>query len=324
MVTKRKQEIEKCKISQLKTYDLCGYPQKVLLEGRYESNPILVYLHGGPGSPLPFNAGCRGLFPKLTERFLMVYWDQLGCGINNRTIDNTFSIDSYVSMTVALIKALRTDYPNTPINLLGVSWGSILAAKAAEQVPQLIHRVAVCGQVVKNLAFNEEVFTALSSANLPTKTIAQLEKIKAKQAHTKDDMMVMSKLINKYTDGYQVKSAEKASLGNVLWGLLTSPDYSLKDFMALIFNGIGKNQSLFEELVQVDLTDTLHNISVPYFLMQGSCDIVTSTKTVEEFLKNTENSNFSYHKLPNSGHMPGKSAMDYIMTDGLGFLLQKG
>lgn len=64
---KRKKYIESCQVSELKTYSLNGYPQKVLLEGRHSTSPVLIFLHGGPGSPIPFGAGSRGLFPEITD-----------------------------------------------------------------------------------------------------------------------------------------------------------------------------------------------------------------------------------------------------------------
>ena len=62
-------------MSEIKTYRLNGYEQTVLLEGKSRSAPIIIYLHGGPGSPIPFCAGSRGLFPEITEQFIMVFWD---------------------------------------------------------------------------------------------------------------------------------------------------------------------------------------------------------------------------------------------------------
>ena len=84
MIWERFKNIQQNEISELMTMRLDGFKQKILIEGRFRNNPILIFLHGGPGSPTPFSEGCRGMFPELTEKFLMVYWDQLGCGVNDR------------------------------------------------------------------------------------------------------------------------------------------------------------------------------------------------------------------------------------------------
>ena len=59
MDKQRKNVIDKNEISQIYNFDLGGYPQKVLIEGRSRKNPIVITLHGGPGTPIPFSVGCR-------------------------------------------------------------------------------------------------------------------------------------------------------------------------------------------------------------------------------------------------------------------------
>ena len=97
-------------ISELCSFYLGRYQQKVLIEGKSKDNPIVITLHGGPGMPIPFSVGCRGLFPVFTDEFIMVYWDQLGCGINNHVIDDSFSIDTFVQMTEELIEKIKDKF----------------------------------------------------------------------------------------------------------------------------------------------------------------------------------------------------------------------
>lgn len=316
----RKTVIATNEISELKTYSLGGYSQKVLIEGRYIINPIVIFLHGGPGFPIPFCEGCRGMFPEITDRFIMIYWDQLGCGINNCKIDDTFSVDSYVNMTVDLILEIKKEFPENTISLFGVSWGSVLAAKAAQRVPQLLYRVMTYGQVLKQLTFNEEVFHTLENTKIPAKLRQQLENMKNSKEHTLDEMKLTMGWIRKYTEGYQAKGGGKSPLGSIIFGILTSPDYSLKDFKAIVINGYLKNKSLLTELMDIDLSDVLHNIQVPYLILQGDTDIVTSTKMISTFIESVSNDNIVFYCIQNSGHLPSSTGMDYIIKDGLEFL----
>lgn len=320
MNKKRKAIIATNEISELKTYILGGYPQKVIIDGRRRTNPIVIFLHGGPGSPIPFNEGCRGLFPEITEQVTMVYWDQLGCGINNHLIDESFTIDDFVNMTIDLIKQIEHDYPNNKINLFGVSWGSILAAKVAEAIPELIHRIFVYGQVLKDLPFNDEVFETLEKSNMPMKYKDRLSHMKQSSAHNFKNATVLFKWINKYTEGYQSKKGGKPPFGPIIRGMIASPDYSMKDFKAVIKNGYSKNESLTNEYMAIDLSKTLDSISVPYMILQGDTDIVTSTKMVSDYVETAKNSNLHYKLVENSGHIPSAKGMDAIINWGFGFL----
>lgn len=315
MNKKRKEIIASNEISRLETFHLGGYDQKVLLEGKKKSAPLLLILHGGPGSAIPFSVGCRGLFPALTEDAVVVYWDQLGCGINNYPLDNHFTIEHFVEMTVDLIRCLKKQFPGQPLNLFGTSWGSILTAKAAKIVPELIDHVLVYGQVVKDLAVNEEVIETLEKADLPNSVITKLARIKKEPTHSRDDMLLMTKWINKYSEGYQVKHGKKFPIGKLLIGLLTSPDYRLRDFIALIRNGYQKNTSLIEELLHLDLTQTLQQAAVPYYIFQGSSDIVTSTRAVRQLVRESNNPFLSVKVIKNNGHMPGSDGMDEIIKE---------
>lgn len=72
MNKERRNTIEQNEISKIYTFKLGGYSQKVLLEGKRKDLPIVITLHGGPGTPIPFSVGCRGLFPMFTDHFIMV------------------------------------------------------------------------------------------------------------------------------------------------------------------------------------------------------------------------------------------------------------
>jgi len=171
---KRKDVIKNNEISAIYEFNLGGYPQKVMIEGKSRKLPVVLFLHGGPGTPIPLSAGSRGMFPAFTDKFLMVCWDQLGCGINNREIDDSFSVDSFVQMTADLIRELRKLFQDNKIFLFATSWGSILSARLLEQYPEIVDGAVVVGQIVKKVFFNEEVMEGLSRAKVPQKKLAAI------------------------------------------------------------------------------------------------------------------------------------------------------
>jgi len=320
MNKQRRELIANNQVSRMMTFSLGGYEQKVLLDGKSETSPVVLFLHGGPGGPVPFSAGCRGLYPNFTEHFIMAYWDQLGCGINNHPLDDSFTIGNFVDMTTDLIRALKQEFPNNLLALVGVSWGSVLAARAAAELPDLVDAVLVYGQVLKDMFFNDEVFETLHAAGLPQKAMDEAEALRAKPLHTTEEIIAISKLITKYTDGYQCKAGGKLPMGKMIWGLLSSPDYSLKDFLAVLSNGTVKNHSLLNELMPQDLRDVLREVRVPYHILQGSTDIVTSTKNISAFMAENTNAYLSLRVLPNNGHVPGPDGMEEVLAEGLQML----
>lgn len=312
MNKKRKEIIVGNKVSEIYEWNLGGYNQKVLIEGKEENLPIVLTLHGGPGTPIPFSVGCRGLFPEFTNRFIMVYWDQLGCGINNHVIDDSFTIASFTEMTVDLIHKVKELFPENTIFILSMSWGSILSAKILEQDSKMINGVLVYGQIVKDVFFNEEVISLLEKTKIPRSKLEIIKNSKRENASSKE-LQLVSASIRKYTEGYQNKKGTAAPIGTVIKGLLTSSDYSFKDFKAMMINGYQKNRSLWNEILQIDLSDILKNVQIPYVILQGDTDIVASTSIVSELVQNSRNSNLQCEIVENSGHMPGKEGMEIIL-----------
>ena len=98
----------------------------------------------------------------------MVYWDQLGCGINNYQLDSRFTVDSFVEMTAELIIEVKKLFPNNTLILFGMSWGSVLALKVLQKAQGNIDGVVTWGQVLRKLFLNEEVYQALEKAGCPT------------------------------------------------------------------------------------------------------------------------------------------------------------
>lgn len=300
-------------ISELCTFSLGGYQQKVLIEGKSKDSPIVITLHGGPGSPIPFSVGCRGLFPELTNEFIMVYWDQLGCGINNHKIDDSFTIDMFVQMAEELIALIKVKFPNNKIMIFSTSWGSILSAKLLEKNPHAVDGVVACGQIIKKVFFCNEVINTLAQTSIPKKKLERIRKLTS-DSFTRKDLQLISSALLKYTDAYQNKQGQKAPMGKIIKGLLTSPDYSLKDFKAIMVNGYMKNTSLWKEITQINLSGQLRNVEVPYIILQGDTDIVASTKLVKELVDSSNNANLSCRIVDNTGHMPGVEMMDTLLT----------
>ncbi len=308
----RKQVVEQNEVSEVFTFSLGKIPQKVLIEGKRKNLPLVITLHGGPGSPIPFSVGCRGMFPEFAERFLMVYWDQLGCGINNCQLDSRFTVDSFVEMAADLIVEVKKMFPGNPLILFGMSWGSVLALKVLRKTQGNVDGVVTWGQVLRKLFLNEEVYQSLEKGGCPAGKMQKIRAITADDFEDKD-MKLLAGSVRKYTDGYFNKKGEQAPLFPIIKGLLTSPDYRLRDFKAIMINGVSSAKWLWNELLAIDLSEELAEINVPYYILQGDTDIVTSTTVIKKEVEASHNACLRCRVIKNSGHMPGKAGMAAVL-----------
>ena len=308
---KRKDIIAGNEVSEVVTLSLGGFDQKVLIEGKCRDLPVLITLHGGPGSPLPFSVGARGMFPEFTDRFLLVCWDQLGCGINEHELDESFTIDSFVTMTEDLVKAMKSRFPGNKIYLFSMSWGSILSAKLTERDPYLVDGVVAWGQIIKNLFFCDEVMETLAASGLPAKKLEHLRGVN-KDNFTMKDLQLVSSSLTKYTNAYRDKTGPKTPIMPFVIGLATSPDYSMKALKATVSNSYSRDISLWKEIFELDLSEALARVKVPYHILDGTSDVVASVKTAEELVEKSNNRLLDLETVEHSGHLSGTLAMERI------------
>ncbi|MGT2930504.1 alpha/beta fold hydrolase [Streptococcus dentasini] len=212
------------------------------------------------------------------------------------------------------MKEVKKLFSNNPLYLFSMSWGSVLSALVASRYPQLVDGVVVSGQVINDLFLCDEVINTLADSAIPKRKLDRIRQIIAQPLTTKD-LQLISSSINKYTDGYINKKGNKIPTFPIIWGLLTSPDYRFRDFKAIVNNGYRKSTALplWRELLQVDLSETLESIAIPYRIFQGDTDIVTSTKTIEKLIGQTTNDNLQLNIVRNTGHIPGVDMMEKVL-----------
>lgn len=109
-----------------------------------------------------------------------------------------------------------------------ISWGSILSTKLLERNSHAVDAVIACGQIVKNVFICDEVKNTLCKSGITKKKLDRINNITVEN-FTGKDLQLISASLRKYTNAYQNKIGEKASMGPIIKGLLTSPDYKMKD-----------------------------------------------------------------------------------------------
>jgi len=108
-------------INTLEKIELGGEKQWISIRGQSKENPILLFLHGGPGSANL--ALLRTQCPDLEKHFVVVNWDQRGAGKTySPTLDkNSLTIEQIVADSHELIIYLKNRFGVEKIYLMGFS-----------------------------------------------------------------------------------------------------------------------------------------------------------------------------------------------------------
>ncbi|MDN3693105.1 alpha/beta hydrolase [Chryseobacterium tructae] len=136
-----------------------GTKQWVYARGQNKENPVILFVHGGPASPI---APVMWMFQRpIEEYFTVVNYDQRASGKTYNANDtlslkNTININQYVDDAITLAELIKEKYKKKKVLLIGHSWGTIISMKAALKRPDLFYAYVGIGQII-NTRDNERL-----------------------------------------------------------------------------------------------------------------------------------------------------------------------
>ncbi|HEY6326693.1 MAG TPA: alpha/beta hydrolase [Candidatus Cybelea sp.] len=134
-------------IAELDRLTIGGAPQYVLIRGRNAKNPILLFLHGGPGMPTMYLA--HAFQRPLEQRFTVVQWDRRGAGksYSPQVPVDSMRVSREIADTHELALYLIRRFHQSKIYLVGFSYGSYLGILVAQRYPKLFYAYVGIGQM---------------------------------------------------------------------------------------------------------------------------------------------------------------------------------
>ena len=297
-------------VSSLEEITLGNLKQWIFIRGTDQNNPLLLFLHGGPGAPLLGISSSRKYDAELIKHFTVVHWDQRGAGksFNCDIPVDSMTLDSFVMDCNELIDYLRDRFHTQKIFIVAHSGGTVIGLKIAHKYPEKIHAYVGVAQVLneheqQKVSYNFLVEEAEKSGNVGRQN--KIKAISPPPYESPRKFLEMEGLIGDY--GGFLHSKSMMDLIFLAFNFLTSPEYSLLEGIRTFRNkGFDFTiNAMWDELKNVNLTKEIQSIKVPIYFFEGKYDITTPTVVVEKFYDNLD---AEYGKklfiFENSGHMP--------------------
>lgn len=253
-----------------------GIDQWISIRGEDHSNPVLLVIHGGPGS-------CYSIFtPHLRgweKRFTVVQWDQRGAG---KTFARTGSRGSgEVSLKqlacdgISVAEYLRARLDKERLFLLASSMGSTFGLQMAHSRPDMFYAYIGtdqnAGMVRGRDEVHRQVLDRLRTLGL-TKGVRALERIGADPAlWTGDDFTAVAQWTMK-SDPPGFRRTIKL-LKDAVW---YAPGWKLRDIRTFVAGMRFSLERLLPEIVQYDARAQGMRFDLPIFIFQGENDVLTT------------------------------------------------
>jgi pimeloyl-ACP methyl ester carboxylesterase len=286
-----------------------GIPQGMIIRGENINNPVLLFLHGGPG--MPAYAWIREQFAGMEKHFTICYWEQRGSGMSysGKIPATSMNLEQFIEDAAEVTQYLIKKFTKKKIFILGHSWGSFLGSFVINKYPQLYHAYIGIGQLGNSYNSERsslEFVKKEASLRGDKKGIRQLGDIALPSPSSSGkDWWNYYKAQRKYVFKYGgARYQGKWSANDIKEAILFCREYKLGQKLryakGLKFSAVNLESSMIKN----DLSVALPVQHIPVFIFQGIHDQQTTYAEAKRYFEKLEAPTKRFFTFYNSAHSP--------------------
>jgi pimeloyl-ACP methyl ester carboxylesterase len=294
-------------ISEKIRVEINGVQQGMFIKSRSEANPVLLFVHGGPGLPEYF---LTDRYPAgLEDYFTVCWWEQRGSGLSfsPAVAADTMSVERFVSDTVAVTNYLRARFHKDKIYLMAHSGGTLIGIEAAKQAPELYHAYIGVAQIThqiesEGLAYDFMLEQYRQSGN--TRMAGRLEDAGAPNTiplppaydRLRDDAM--------HGLGIGTTRDMKSVITGLFLPSLRFPEYTLGEKVNLWRGKIWSKGLLWRRVLEPDMRQRVPALDLPTYFMHGEYDYTVSYALAYSYFAQLKAPLKGFYTFEQSAHSP--------------------
>jgi pimeloyl-ACP methyl ester carboxylesterase len=300
-------------VAVLERVRLGGCDQWILVRSANTDGPIILFLHGGPGtSQLTL---MRRNTADLEKSFIVVNWDQRGAGKSYGAIKDVgrMNVDQFVEDTRELSEYLIRRFRKTRIVLAGHSWGSIIGALTASRYPGLYHCFVGIGQAAnmeegEAVSYQWTLQQALREND--RRAINTLQKIGPPpyQGDWQAKVIAERRCLGRF--GGELHGSNTGAFWLVMRNLIFSREYSVVDRINFFRGIFGSMKLLWPQLLTVDLFRSVPELKIPVYMMEGRFDKEAPAEIAARYFDSLKAPAKELIWFEKSAHMPNSEERD--------------
>ena len=300
-------------IAEINYLDINGTKQYVLIRGEDRGNPVLLFLHGGPGASA--TALLRKYNKELEKHFTVVYWDQRNAGKSYKKDfpKDQIKVELYNRDVDFLVSYLKRRFQKEKLFLVGHSWGARLGIYAIGRNPDDFMAYVGVGQELE--AYRGE----LLSYQYTLEKAKERNHKKALEALHESGEPQSGDFTTMYKNGFWGLVQQKhwlLKLGGERYGrtnysdwirnIWLSREYSFSDLIRYgKSSGFSAGNIIYDaDFNNYNIPEDYKEFKVPVFFISGAYDYNTPWELVKEYHANIKAPMKEFIKFEKSGHSP--------------------
>ena len=296
-------------IAEMRTVNLGGVDQWIMIRGYSTSNPVLLYLAGGPGgTSYSLN---REYNAELEKHFVVVNWEQMGAGKSAGALLahwNGMTPQEYIAAGQQLTNYLRQRFHQDKIYLWGQSWGTMLGIWMIQRQPSWYAAYVGVGQMVSPVADDREIYCdvlARARQSNDSQLAQKLESMGPPPYHGLFNMANYTTVFGPNDDRMKALiEASQPPARAALAGMTEGSEYGLGDQVGAQLGLALTFAVVYDQLDNIDLARQAAVLQVPVYFAEGRFDLNARTDLLESYFASLQAPSKQVMWFEHSGHNP--------------------
>ena len=288
-----------------------GVEQGMFVRSKNTDNPVLLFLHGGPGFPNYF------LFekykPNLEDYFTVCYWEQRGGGLSYTpevTIES-MTLEQLASDAIEVTNYLRERFEKDKIYIMAWSGGTTIALPAVAMAPELFHAYITLSQLT-NQPESERIAYDYMLKQLIEKN--DLRSVKALKKY--NDLKSEPDLIAFYNSGTRDMLMHKLGIGTMrsmksVFKDIFLPVWTCRAYTLREKYNIWKSKIFFlpktnlkTETLTTNFSEAFPKIDIPIYFVCGKYDLTVNIDLTRDYYQCLDAPVKRFYTFEHSAHGP--------------------
>lgn len=286
--------------------EINGIKQGMFLQSKNTKNPVLLFLHGGPGSP---EIAFTQKYPTGLEKlFTVCWWEQRGSGMsyNHKIPPQEMTLEQMISDTIEVVYYLRKRFGKKKIYVMGHSWGSFLGVLVVHQVPELFHAYIGIGQVARQLESERLAYRFMLREFRKSNNQKMVKKLKGFRIDKGEEisfkyLAVRSEGMNMLGIGVMRQLTSMTDCVKIVLGFR---GYTIKEKLNFPLGSSFSLKYFWDLVIQTDLIKQVPELKIPIYIFQGKYDYQVSYDIAKQFAQKINAPIKGFYTFEHSAHSP--------------------